>query len=207
MRVFGFKPSEIDDNTVIYSSPSLKLPEKYSYKKYLPKVFNQGQLPYCVPYSISTYLNWRENLKNGNKIDNKINYEHLFKGGEGSKNGMTFINAFNFLKNDGVKSKNGILKISSYGLIKSIPMLKSAIVANGPCFGGLPVYNDSGYVSEFWKKENGLLSGYHAVSIIGYDDNGFIIRNSWGSSYGKEGYSYIKNEDMKLFKELWTIMS
>ena len=58
---------------------------------------------------------------------------------------------------------------------------------------------------EFWKK-TGDIQGYHAVAVIGYDSNGFIIRNSWGDSYGHDGYAYIKNEDMQRAKESWTLI-
>ena len=53
---------------------------------------------------------------------------------------------------------------------------------NGPCFGALPVYNET---DDFWvKREDDELLAFHAIAIVGYDNNGFIIRNSWGSSFG-----------------------
>ena len=39
------------------------------------------------------------------------------------------------------------------------------------------------------------------------DNNGFIIRNSWGSSFGSEGYTKIPNEDLGKFIELWSIIN
>ena len=47
--------------------------------------------------------------------------------------------------------------------------------------------------------------GYHAIAIVGYDKNGFIIRNSWGKSYADGGYTYIPEDEMNYFVELWTI--
>lgn len=75
---------------------------------------------------------------------------------------------------------------------------------NGPCFGALPVYNSG--LNEFWKQEYGQLEGYHAVSIVGYDEEGLILRNSWGKSYGKNGYWKISYLDSRFFLELWTII-
>jgi C1A family cysteine protease len=76
---------------------------------------------------------------------------------------------------------------------------------NGPCFGALPVYN---FYNAFWQKDYGdELEGLHAVSIVGYTKDSFIIRNSWGKSYGKDGYYELKNEDINNFIELWTIIS
>ncbi|MDF2698365.1 MAG: hypothetical protein K0S65_6749 [Labilithrix sp.] len=32
--------------------------------------------------------------------------------------------------------------------------------------------------------------GGHAVALVGYDQNGFIVRNSWGASWGDKGFAY-----------------
>jgi C1A family cysteine protease len=75
---------------------------------------------------------------------------------------------------------------------------------NGPCIGALPVFNSTR--TEFWNKSYGDLEGYHAVAIVGYTEDGFIIRNSWGTQYGEDGYSFIKNKDFNNFLEIWTIL-
>ena len=204
---FGFVPSEITENTKRYAAPaSMNLPEEYSYKNYLPEAFNQGSNPFCVPYSISSFLNWRVNLPSGEKKDNKVVYREIFTNGGGSSDGMTFVNAFAYLKNHGVKSDAGNLKVTSYGLVNSVTALKCAIIANGPCVGALPVYDANGYYNDFWNKMYGPLVGYHAISIVGYDKDGFIIRNSWGTSWGNNGYTHIDWKDINKFIEIWTIM-
>ncbi len=48
--------------------------------------------------------------------------------------------------------------------------------------------------------------GYHAISIVGYNKEGFIIRNSWGKTYGNGGYGIIKYDDMDKMLEMWTIL-
>jgi len=69
-------------------------------------------------------------------------------------------------------------------------------------------YNSSTY-SFYYKGEPGI---NHAISIIGWDDNypannfntippgngAFIIRNSWGSNWGEQGYFYISYYDTAL---------
>ena len=85
-------------------------------------------------------------------------------------------------------------------MVGSIPVLKCALIMNGPCIGGLPVYNSSEL--EFWKGNN--FEGGHAIAIVGYDKEGFIIRNSWGNYYGYEGYSHIDYKDFNKFYEIWT---
>lgn len=36
-------------------------------------------------------------------------------------------------------------------------------------------------------------NGGHAVALVGYDANSFIVRNSWGTSWGKDGYAFASN--------------
>lgn len=204
-RVFGFKPSIIDGTERIFDTiDKIELPEKYTFKAYMPPVINQGEDSICVPCSVSTYLNWKENLKSGEVKDNKVSLFEIYDSRETDGEGMTFKDAFKYLKHKGVSSKAGKLKISAYGKINNPLALKYAIVMNGPCFGALPVYSDD---YDFWNKKPGdTLLGYHAISIIGYDEEGFFIRNSWGTSFGDRGYTKIKNSELDEMLELWTII-
>ena len=205
-KTLGLNLSKMDGTEHVFgaSAPiTERIPAHYSYKRYLPSAQNQGSQPYCVPYSVSAFLNWRENMKTKSKKDNKIEYAEIY----GSKNsvgeGMTFKEAFSYLRHHGVSSKLGNLKIEEYSKVGSAILLKVALIMNGPCFGALPVYN---YSKSFWKKYNGEeLLGYHAIAIVGYDAKGFIIRNSWGTSYAESGYTHIPENEMNYFLELWTI--
>ena len=205
---YGFVPSKIDGTELLFKEEKgMKLPEKYSYKKFLPEVINQGNKPICVPCSVSAYINWNKNLDSGkNEFDNKVNLDQIFKSRTvGGDDGMSFKDAFKFLRHEGVDTIDGKYKIGRYAKIGSEIQLKQALVMNGPCVGGLPVYDDAAW--EFWKKKNGdSFLGGHAVSIVGYNEKGFIIRNSWGKSYAEKGYVLLPYEDVLLFTELWTII-
>ena len=105
---------------------------------------------------------------------------------------------------NGVKSKAGILKINSYGRVMSKEVLKYALILNGPCFGALPVYSDR---DKFWEKWAGdTFCGYHAIALVGYNEEGFIIRNSWGRKFGDNGYVTIPYEDFDELIEIWTVI-
>lgn len=41
--------------------------------------------------------------------------------------------------------------------------------------------------------------GGHAVTIVGYTDRGFLIKNSWGTSWGDQGYALISYDYHKLY--------
>ena len=205
--VFGFKPSVLDGTEHVFGSTMSKneLPESYSYKKYLPEVLDQGSESICVPCSISAYLNWRENLTTGSKKDNKIDYHEIYDIRTNNGDGMTFKEAFHYLRHHGVKSKFADnLKISEYAMVKSTFDLQSALVMNGPCVGALPVYNER---RDFWNRLPGDgFYGYHAISLVGYNQEGFIIRNSWGTAFADEGYTVIPYYDFGKLLEIWTIL-
>ena len=204
MANFGFRKSEINGTEHLFMIANASLPEAYSYKNYLSPIVNQGNLPICVPCSVATYVNWKINLKDGDKKDNNVSYSEIYKSKTMPEDGMTFKDAFRFLLKSGVTTNEGNFKINEYGLVKNIIQLKNAILMNGPCFGALPVYNWNKY---FWRnEENNGLMGYHAISIVGYNNNGFIIRNSWGKSFGDGGYTELTYSEFETFLEIWTIM-
>lgn len=205
--VYGFKKSKIDGTEDVFEVRNpLGLPNALSYVKHLPEVMNQGQNPTCVPCSLTSFINFKMNLKTGlNKTDNGIDYKSIYESRTNeSDDGMTFKDAFHFLRHSGVSTNEGNIKIGRYAKIGSELQLKQAILINGPCFGALPVYNSARI--DFWKKILGdEYEGGHAIAIVGYNDEGFIIRNSWGKSYGNDGYSVLSYDDFGKFLELWTV--
>ena len=204
---FGFVPSKIDGTEYIFGAPTgqeITLPTKYTFRPYLPPVLNQGSLSICVPCSCSSYLNWKENLNDGSNVDNKIALMDIYKARTNYGEGMSFKEAFHYLRHNGVRYAKGVTGIGTYGMVTNKYTLMNAIIMNGPCFGALPVYSDN---CDFWNKTSSGLLGYHAISIVGYDEKGFIIRNSWGPSFCDDGYTTIPYEDFNKFLELWTIMS
>ena len=203
--VLGCTPSVLDGTEYHFTGDSQQeLPTSYSYREYLPPVLNQGEQSICVPCSVSAYLNWKENLKDGSTKDNKVALMDIYNSRPNNTNGMTFKDALNFLRHKGVKSKAGKLMIDTYSLVHRVRDLQYAIVMNGPCLGALPVWSNT---DDFWKDDNANnFYGYHAISIVGYDEEGFIIRNSWGKSYGDGGYYKVPYSDFLEFVEIWTIV-
>lgn len=204
---FGYEKSNIDGTELVFGVPdgNLHLPQTYSYKRFMPSIINQGQESICVPCSISAYINWKENLYDGSKRDNKVDYHQIYNCRTNKGEGMTFKEALHFLRHNGVNTKVGVKKIDKYSLITDFNALKYAIVANGPCIGALPVFSGD---PDFWNKKPGNgFYGYHAISIVGYNKDGFIIRNSWGTDFGDKGYSIMDYSDAMKFIELWTIIN
>ena len=190
------------------SGPSLNLPEEYSYEEFMSKVLDQGQDPICVACSVSAYINWKKNMETGSKEDHFANIGQLknfFYQAGGGPDGMTFKDALRYLRHNGIKTKEGVVKIREYALVNSFLALKNAIIMNGPCLGALPVYDM--IKPQFWRKSSGgEYYGGHAISIVGWTKEGFIIRNSWSKHFGKKGYVVIPYDEFKYFFECWTII-
>jgi predicted secreted protein len=79
----------------------------------------------------------------------------------------------------------------------TVTQIKQAIMDHGPIGCGIR----SGY-SAFWNYTGGVFETHnsgdpdHAVVLVGWDDNQgtsgvWILRNSWGTSWGDNGYMYI----------------
>lgn len=91
-------------------------------------------------------------------------------------------------------------KCSSYKQINgSLQQLKQGLANGFPIIFGMDIYDSfesltvekSGIVPMPAPTEK--LLGGHAMLIVGYDDSkqSFIVRNSWGTSWGIQGYCYI----------------
>lgn len=211
MRACGFKMSKLTGKEIVFEvqNKNQSLPEQYSYKKFLTPVMNQGESSLCVPYSISAHLDWNYNVDHEGKTfkSNKIKMTDIYaaRSNKDKDNGMQIKEALEYLKNEGVQSKAGLMKIRDYGIVNNPLSLKYAILMNGPCIGALRVYNED--KTDFWRRdfEGQKMKGGHAIAIIGYDKEGFILRNSWGSTYGNNGYTVIPYDEFGKFLELWTI--
>ncbi|WP_158264806.1 C1 family peptidase [Blastopirellula marina] len=55
-------------------------------------------------------------------------------------------------------------------------------------------------------QRQGRANGGHAVAIIGYTKEGFIIQNSWGPDWGKDGFALLPYEDYMLHAtDVWVV--
>jgi len=86
--------------------------------------------------------------------------------------------------------------------VPDLNVLKSMLVTLGPLSVVIETYEDFNYYkSGIYSYTTGSPSGPHAVLLVGYDDREeyFIVKNSWGPTWGEAGYfriaySQVKNE-------------
>ena len=87
-------------------------------------------------------------------------------------------------------------KIASYfNLQRNLPNWRTWLAAHGPVLVGLNVDhtwdNATATAGNLDTFQPNTVRGGHAVAIVGYLPNGrFIVRNSWGTSWGDKGFGY-----------------
>lgn len=102
-------------------------------------------------------------------------------------------------------------KAKSWGRITSgnVDLIKRHLASGDGVVMGMPVYSDFVNLSPsnpIYGDTSGDLAkvhGYHAISIVGYDDDkeAFKIINSWGTNWGINGFGWVAYDFMKKEKE------
>lgn len=80
-------------------------------------------------------------------------------------------------------------RIDSYSRIYTEQEIKKCIYNDIAVPISIPVYNDLDYnpISFKVKMPIGNVEGYHAVIIYGYNEDGWLIQNSWGKGWANQG--------------------
>lgn len=202
----------------IYSSP-IVLPDTIDFRPDLPEVRDQGAQGSCSAQTAACMKEWQEYIDV--EFKEHMSPQFIYNQRENTDYGMTPRDTMKILSNIGIvpekdypygtKAKISealILKAKSYTIvgyarIYTLNELKKALVGNGPCYIAFPVYS---FEPQFWKQDPSTDSYYggHAVSVVGYTKDSFIIRNSWGIDWADKGYTYYPFEQWGAHWEAWT---
>jgi hypothetical protein len=226
----GLTKSPIDERDYKYGEKcevlsleniNIKYPKTIDYRNQMRSIRNQGNRSTCVAFACSSMKEWQEK-----EIIGKTQYmspEFIYEN-KNDKNepGMHLREAMDILLKLGICGEDiypysdsnpktippsiyeiaSNFKIQSYAQINSQEELQTALVNNGPCLVAFPCYNHS---SNFWKQNDGdSLLGGHCVLIVGYNEKGYIIRNSWGITWGDFGYTYYLYNEWGEHWEIWS---
>lgn len=96
------------------------------------------------------------------------------------------------------RSTKTIRTISPSSDTMSADAVKLALT-RGPLMTTLSVYEDFvTYTSGVYRHVTGEMIGGHAVSLVGYNDQGryWIVRNSWGPDWGEHGFIRVSYDDV-----------
>lgn len=193
MYSLGYLPTPDLETYGLYQGSGSTIPDEYKIKD-LGKVLDQGSKGCCVSCSIYEMYNFYC-LSKGKEVD--INYTYTYDNRQNkSLDGQDPGEAFTFMRDQG--------KIKVFSRVGTQESLKEAIIANGPCALGMIVRDTEN--PSFWKGSTTMPIG-HAVAVIGYTKDSFIIKNSWGYSYGESGLWYLPFSEFNAVREVWTIIA
>lgn len=187
---------------------------------YVTSVKNQGSCGSCVSFCSCSTIESAVRIKLGNPsyaID--LSEGFLQFCGGGSCNGWGLTSGLDFAQSTGVTDEacmpyqaqnmncaasrcsdwqNRLTKISGYAGHATMAARKEA-VAKGPVLAGMEVWSDffAYNGTSVYVKSSAATRlnppGYHCISVVGYDDNQqcWIIKNSWGTTWGAQGFGRI----------------
>jgi hypothetical protein len=119
---------------------------------------------------------------------------------------------------DNAKKQANQYRVSNSVLIRTVNDLKTALYLNGPCPFAAYLYGNSSLQftirPRMWAPiyPNNVSLGGHCMCFVGYNSNGFIVRNSWGTYYNPLnstsdmiGYDYLPYADFTSYvAECWS---
>jgi len=223
---FNIVKSPVDNRDYLLESiypVSVELPLVWDMRPQLTPIRDQGSQGTCSAQTAACMKEWQEKVDQGLSGHMSPQFVYNLRPNIGSE-GMYPRDTMDILRNTGIVSEEqfpyntmkkpnaGLLKyaeknkIEGYAQIGTIASLKTALYANGPCYIAFPVYNAN--KMEFWKQDyaNQPSMGGHAVTVVGYLEDSFIIRNSWSTAWGDQGYTYFKFADWGMQWECWTAL-
>ena len=227
-RVFNDLVSPYDIRDYKIATTTAEFPTAFS----LPEVSvkNQGCTGSCVAHACSSLVEFHNKRQEGTDIVFSTEFIYGYRpSGYYVGSGMYIRDALKTLQKLGdcplanlrgnheyaeameiVESKLENLKeqalphrISTYAKVSTETEIKQALMDFGYVIVSMPWYKD-------YKLKNGVYtytseekSGNHCVLIYGWDERGWLVHNSWGSSWGQKG-KFVVPFDFK-WREAWAV--
>lgn len=183
----------------------------------MPAIRNQGSCGSCYSFGASACYEGRAINQQGSMPDLSEQWfmmEAKRIGPSGGCNGWYLDTSMNLMQNVGVADErqcgyravegncasgtSAVYRIGGWSRTTDQNTIQAQINSGNPVYVGFAVYSDFSYYSSgYYKYTSGSLRGYHAVAVVGYDTQGFNVRNSWGSGWGESGNFRILYSEMR----------
>lgn len=207
-----FSPVDIRDYRLACVANTSEFPEEFELP--MPKIKNQGPVGSCVAHSIATTIEYFNILQNNDNTEMSTNYIYGNRTGMGYSGAGMYtrkavantckygdVTEADFPGNTEVPNvidkfedqkyslydKGTPYRFSSYFSVKTKNEIKTALMNNGPVVFAMPWYDDI-------KLKNGIITtnqkgdaGGHCMVIYGWNQDGWLIQNSWGKWWGNQG--------------------
>ena len=228
-NICNIMPSPFDardwqyEGLVLKSENQPKLPKKFLCNHLRP-VKDQKQRGTCVAMTLSCVKEYQETIDNHKLANVLFSPESVYYYRQ-PEEGMYPRNAMKILKEKGMCLENTFpyfqykdpskipkraVEEASYFILKSYARVntqngaKSSLLNYGPLLIAFPYYNNG--LPEFWRKIDAdtKMGGGHAVAIVGWNSDGFILRNSWGKKWNGDGHVIYPYSDWGSHWEIWS---
>jgi len=213
------------DRTIKKENSPAAFDARVQWPDYIHPIRNQAQCGSCWAFAASEVLSDRFAIASNGTVNNVLSAQELVScdpNDMGCEGGWPQY-AADFLVKNGIPTDSCVPYTSSAGSVAPCPSscsdgsqatyykyesweyctgeaaMMAAVSTYGPVAVSMAVYSDffsynSGVYS--WDGASGL-AGYHAVKLVGYGADYWIVANSWGTSWGEDGYFRIaKGSDM-----------
>lgn len=222
-----------DVRDYLVQSSQTNFPKEYSVG-YLSEVKDQGQVCSCVAHATATILEILDYQENGQRVKLSTDFIYGMQNLAYNKidSGMYLRDACRIVKNYGDCSWDRIptnteqpnvvkklpsdfsdiafeeasnYKVKSYARCDKTNEMKYALMKYGPVLASVNWYNEN-YIDAdgVIHMDESSGRGRHAVVVYGWNEAGWLCRNSWGKGFGKDGnfiYPYTSK-----FNEAWSFV-
>ena len=198
-------PEKLKVKQMFKATGSFRGPKELFNQYYCTPVDNQGQLPWCAAYSAANYA--EEKLWRKKGYPEQIDPAPLYKyaktiDGDPEGDGTYLECTLQALLNKGYFDP-ALCKVKTIGGYvfsndSALQDVKYAIHRHGTIIAGFNI------TTEWYSPRKGVVTGMsgtteggHAVHLVGYDQDGVLLQNSWGPDYAHEGFVYLTNNAFK----------
>lgn len=195
------------------------LPKTLDLRTHLKSPRDQGARGTCVAFSCAAIKEYQERLDCNFQEYMSPNSVYYYRENKPTE-GMHLRDAMKILNTHGIATEQDFpytptepkefpnvqtsqFSTAEYARVNTINGLKEALYNYGPCLIAFPVYSTS---PEFWRPSSSMdeSRGGHCVTVVGYNEVGFILRNSWGSKWNIDGCVLYPYSDWGSHWEVWS---
>ena len=233
---FGLIKDKEDNRDYIFATDGevVKLPTKVDLREYCSNIKQQGSMNSCTGFALMSSLEMQKNkLKDPVDFSELFVYynERKIMGWQTKDQGACLRDGCYSLTKEGAALEQfwpylytkvfeepswiayfcaRYFRIKSYYRVMDGNAIKTALKDGNAVVFGMMVYkNFWSYKTGVYKDYTGGQLGGHAMCLVGYDDdkNAYLVRNSWGNSWGEYGYGWIDyNTFDKHLMDAWVIV-
>lgn len=222
-------PKDVRDYTAVCTASAADFPEEFELS--MPAVKNQGRVGACVAHTLATTIEYFNRLQGDGTEEMSVGFIYGNRGEyDYDGKGMVTSQALNRVQKCGcvtakrcnvyseapeiVNYIQGQLvnylieaypnRITSYYRLTTDDEIKASLMQNGPVIFAMNWFKDINVTNGIIKTNGVKSDSSHALVIYGWNQDGWKIQNSWGTSWGNGGRAILPYTVQR--EETWGII-